>query len=470
MAGVALACVPLVVGWVLVRAVGPPGARDWAHRVLDASLAVGLGLGLSSCAFFIARALGASSRWALIASDFAILLAASGLLVARRRREPPARAEGVQRVMETDPVAVWTLGVAACVVALGSASAFVLKAARLPHGDWDGWAIWNLRARFLFRSEASWLDAFSPVLSWSHPDYPLLVPAAIARAWTYVGGDVVAVPVTMAALFGVATAGLLWAGVAVLRGAPQGLVALVALLGTPVFALHAASQYADIPLGYLILATLVLLSVHDRMPRGRSAVAGLAGGMLGLAAWTKNEGSLALVAVLLGRFAALAWAGGWRAGVRQMVPLLAGLTPVLAVLVGFRLWVAPPGDLLQAQALEGAGQRLLDGSRYGRIALAFARRIAGFGFAEYMVGLLILYALLMGRRADPGDRASVATGAMTLAVMLLGFGVIYVITPKDLAWHLDTSLWRLLLQLWPSALFVYCLIVNAPGPRRAPSS
>jgi hypothetical protein len=51
--------------------------------------------------------------------------------------------------------------------------------------------------------------------------------------------------------------------------------------------------------------------------------------------------------------------------------------------------------------------------------------------------------------------------------MLLGFGVIYVITPKDLAWHLDTSLWRLLLQLWPSALFVYCLIVNAPGPRRS---
>ena len=38
----------------------------------------------------------------------------------------------------------------------------------------------------------------------------------------------------------------------------------------------------------------------------------------------------------------------------------------------------------------------------------------------------------------------------------------YILSPFDLKWHLDTSLNRLLLQVWPLAIFAYFAIVRAP--------
>ena len=46
--------------------------------------------------------------------------------------------------------------------------------------------------------------------------------------------------------------------------------------------------------------------------------------------------------------------------------------------------------------------------------------------------------------------------------MLLGFFFVYILTPHELSWHLDTSLSRLFLQLWPSIVFVACLCLNSP--------
>jgi len=51
-----------------------------------------------------------------------------------------------------------------------------------PHGAWDAWAIWNLRARFLAGPGDAWRAAFDDALAWSHTDYPLLLPATVARA------------------------------------------------------------------------------------------------------------------------------------------------------------------------------------------------------------------------------------------------------------------------------------------------
>jgi hypothetical protein len=43
-------------------------------------------------------------------------------------------------------------------------------------------------------------------------------------------------------------------------------------------------------------------------------------------------------------------------------------------------------------------------------------------------------------------------------------------TPQDLAWQLRTSLDRLLLQLWPSAVFLYLLVVRTPEQAFAPDA
>ena len=60
--------------------------------------------------------------------------------------------------------------------------------------------------------------------------------------------------------------------------------------------------------------------------------------------------------------------------------------------------------------------------------------------------------------------AGVETGVAMLALMLAGYFVVCLTTPVKLAFHLQTSLSRLLLQLWPSAVFVFFTVQAAvPG-------
>ncbi len=80
----------------------------------------------------------------------------------------------------------------------------------------------------------------------------------------------------------------------------------IALLATPSFVEQGAWQYADIPLSFFYLATIVLLSLYDertqeassQSPAGLLALGGVAAGF---AAWTKNEGVLFLGAIILAR-------------------------------------------------------------------------------------------------------------------------------------------------------------------------
>ena len=46
---------------------------------------------------------------------------------------------------------------------------------------------------------------------------------------------------------------------------------------------------------------------------------------------------------------------------------------------------------------------------------------------------------------------------MTLA----GYFFIYLITPRDIYWHLRFSLNRLFLQLWPSAIFLFFVALGS---------
>ena len=136
-----------------------------------------------------------------------------------------------------------------------------------PHGNWDAWAIWNNRARFIFRAAAEyWKDGFNPLLGWSHPDYPLLLPLSIARCWFYLGAEKLWVPSAMAFIFTLITTGMLVSSLSLLKNRSQGYVAGILLLGTSFYLIHGASQYADIPLAFYFLSGIVLLSLSDQKP------------------------------------------------------------------------------------------------------------------------------------------------------------------------------------------------------------
>lgn len=455
---------PVVIGWILVSAAWPDRGADRLSRFVQLCLATGLGLGLTSCAFFVAVSLWRPSRSAAIGADLVLLMMAVVLFGlghrggSRSEREGVASDRGVE-LSRALMVGTWLAG-------LGAAAVFAFTVAGYPQGDWDAWAIWNLRARFIVRGGEHWRDGLSPLIAWSHPDYPLLLPATVARVWSYAKQEALVAPIGVAALFTGATMGLAASAVALLRGMRQGLVGALLLLGSPGLIIHGAIQYADLPQAFFVLAPLVVLCLLDRMPGKPREVAWLVGALLGLAAWVKNEGTLAMVAILVARVVVVARTEGWRACVRQSRDLAAGLAPVLLLVLYYRMRVAPPGDLLAAQGLEVTGHRLLDLTRYARIAGAFGREVLGLGgWVVSVVGVLAAYGALVRTKVSQQDRAGVATTATALGLMLAGFFGVYVVTPHPLEWHLNTSLSRLLLQLWPSGVFLYCLVVSPPGAR-----
>ena len=46
---------------------------------------------------------------------------------------------------------------------------------------------------------------------------------------------------------------------------------------------------------------------------------------------------------------------------------------------------------------------------------------------------------------------------------MLGYAAIYLLISRDLRWHLDTSLYRLYMHVWPLGLFGYFLILATPA-------
>src|SRR5439155_22565755 len=71
-----------------------------------------------------------------------------------------------------------------------------------------------------------------------------------------------------------------------------------------------------------------------------------------------------------------------------------------------------------------------------------------------LLGFIAFHGIERGIMRNAGWRTSV----MILGVVLAGYYFVYLVTPLELQIHLDSSLNRLLLQLWPSFLLLAGLL------------
>jgi len=435
---------PAAAAWFLLRTAWPGGGAAGVPRALPACLAGGLGLGLASCYHFLWYPVFGPPGAGFVAFELLLVGAAVAGWQRWAADAPPPPADP-----PTWTRRLWLPFAAVAVLAFRYLVGFYL---REPHGDWDAYAIWNLRARFLYRAADDWRDTFSPII-W-HADYPLLLPAGVARLWLYAGEEATVVPFVLAVVMVGLTAGVLVSGLNLLRGGGQGWLAGTALLCSYTYVYTARLQYADIPLGFFVLATAVAFALHDRAGRAGWFFPALAGAMAGLAAWTKNEGQLLLVAAVLARAVVAARDRAWAAAAREFAWFAAGLAPAGAALLVFKAGFAPPNDLVAGQSASTL-DRLADLARHEQIARRFAGEV--WEVAPYMVAVLGAYALLVGRPPAGRRGPGVLTPALIVALMTAGYYLVYLTTPHDLTWHLGTSSLRLLAQLWPLALFTLFL-------------
>ncbi|MBI3795855.1 MAG: glycosyltransferase family 39 protein [Deltaproteobacteria bacterium] len=341
-------------------------AARWTfmHFLLLGSLALGLGWGLSSLLYFLCLSLWGTFHYGLMLVETFLLAA---LFFLGRKKKPLvafALNDGI-RVRNRRDLATGLMGVLVLFGLLSIGFLFIKQSILNPHGEWDAWAIWNLHARFLFRGNEHWTALFTPGIGWTHQSYPLLLPGAIARCWSYLGKETLWIPGLVGGCFTFATVGLLLGGVHQLRGPLSGYLAAVVLMGTPLFYALGADQMADVPVGYFFLATLLLLVLHDYGAEPQDGYLVVAGLMAGCAAWTKDEGLVFVFVVLTVRGTFAVRQRGWRAGWQDCRPFLTGAVPILIVLAYFKLVYAPSDVLITG--LEGISRKdqILDMGRYG---------------------------------------------------------------------------------------------------------
>ncbi len=441
-------------GSALVRWVFPAPLGWSLHNVFICSLGGGAGIGIASCLYFLCLGtIGPNLVAIALVEGLAMAGILAGVILSKRSGPALEWAPGPQTPK-------YLTGLFLLAVAIG-ATVFVVYSMNKPHGEWDAWSIWNLRARFFVRGGQFWKDAFSSQLFWSHPDYPLLLPGIVAMLWTLAHTESTAAPIGVAFLFGLGTTGILTSTLGILRGKAQAFTGGILLIGTISFTENAANQYADIPLSFAILATLALLCLQDRHPEDlRFSV--LAGLMAGFAAWTKNEGLMFLAVIIAARILAIIRYGNRAGMLPQLLRFAAGSLPPLAVVAFFKFRFAPPNDLM-SRSMHDVIAHATDFSRWVTTIEGFIKALFVVGgFLVPLALLMAAYWFLIRFKVEARDRLSLGTLLIALSLMAIGDFAVYVLLTGDVAWQMNTSMERLFLQLWPSGLLAFFLAANPP--------
>ena len=448
---VGLSClIPLCAGWLIAT-------RVWldSPRLFRLALAWIIGSGIAGTAYFATLSLSNSKTISLVVGEGVLLVLIAILWMTKGT--PRTFTVETGRASRLDEKIA---GIAFLVSALLAMGAFVFISDYSRQGGWDAIAIWNAKARFITRSDAAPLDRIvDPKLA--HADYPLLLPAIVARAWQYGGVDSTTISEGIAGLFTFSTFIIAFYAVKLLGGRASAYLMGCVLLSTPFFLVHGASQYADIVLACYITATAAMFTLWDSGIRSPHLPV-IAGLFAGFAASTKNEGMLLLVVTVVARVFLMLVRKTLKDGVGEILRFVAGALPGLVALALFKLWHSPPSEMAGQMKLSVWLTRMQSHEYHSAIWTSFRNELHHFGsWWIWPIPLMLLY-LIVSWIAKPNRRA-MATWAMpglVLLGMVAGYYMAYIVTPFDLQWHLNSSLSRLMLQVWPTAL-VFCFLVGA---------
>jgi hypothetical protein len=294
-------------------------------------------------------------------------------------------------------------------------------------GGWDAWAIWNLHAKFLFYPE-SWTSMFHPNLAWSHPDYPVLLPAMVTSFWKAFGGIHAFVPAMISMIFYLL---ILYVLYSVCKPYVYfGILLMVALLLDVNFMNLVSSQYAD---SFLALLLLLIVLLQTEKPANFHFWTGV---LVSVALSVKNEGYVFLLAICIYIFIFE------KNRISAFLSFFSGLLPLVVPALYFKLVFAPTNDLVAGQS-GSVFDKLLSPYRYFHI-LRFSLETL---FTKYYT--FVLFVILLRKFTTSIKKE------WLIPALIIGFYLcIYLITPRDLLWHMSTSMKRLFHHVYPAVLFL----------------
>lgn len=443
---------PSVAVWAALRAWQP----DWVSRspIVRAVVATCLGLGASGLTSFWVVAAGGQFDRTFVALDliFWASLAVVPFGFMRRRRASLDAGPPATQTANATRVA-WWLKAAFCGIAALSIGGAIVGYGASPHGDWDAWAIWNQKARFLLRAGEAWAQGLT--IGWSQPGHPLLLPSSVARLWAYSGEEATLAPALVGMMFGGAAVAVVIATLGPQR--PRAWIGGAVLLAPGVFPREWTAQQADIPFAFFMVTSLAML-VRAQSTRGRDRHASLllCGAAAGMAAWTKNEGL-----VLVGVTAVIASATALRGGHgREAFWWLGGAVPGLATLAWFKLVFAPDAPYyLPDSPLPALLEQRFFSDHVGTVNSAIWQRLLAWG-GPWAPGAMLATGVLALAAAFTPSGSAARSIVIAIATMASAYYAVYVLTALDVTWLIATTFDRLLVQLWPSVVLAAFLITR----------
>jgi len=422
-----------VVGFPLARLLDPTsrGGR-W---VGSAGL---IGLGITAILMGLISTLGLS--WTPVSVGAGILILGSAAFLFGRAG---SRAEGVP---SPQPIKQSALAWIADAISILAIVGFGMMATVARSAEFDFVGIWGVKARLFWHIRGiDWNSLRDPYLSYSHQDYPILLPlimdylALAAGYWNEEGMGLLYVAFAMAALLMIRSAVREATGSSALSS-----IATLGLTGA------VCSPYVGIAEGPLIaFGTCAFLELRRGLHEDSPGAVRMGAVLLGFGALTKNEGLAWLVAVAIS-FVLAHQRARWRS--------LKALWPAAALAL---LWLVPrtvlrlSTDLTEGSVLTRVWQHLHQLDVYLQ-----ALRTYPVGKPLFWIGVIIAIALTV-RRAVQAEQF----GLVSLAIQYGFLAGAYLVTPNDIVWHLRFSAERVINQVTPVLAFT-AIVLIAPLMRR----
>jgi hypothetical protein len=409
-----------ITGGVIVRAL-TPGLRGAAF----AGSAFLVGSGAAALSLFALSAAGiAWSRTAVVLTLLA--LTAIAALLSRLRG-------GMEFDRQTRPYPRAALAMDLATLAI--IASYARFALIRPLYEWDFFGIWGLKGRFFF--EARSIDWTFIRTNISHPDYPLLVPLTFDYVSVLRGGwaeDSIALwYVAVSAALVLIVRGMAFDEL----GSHTAAAAVTLAVASP--SMNIWIGLAEAPVMAFGCAGLILMRRGFRI--GDPRLIRLAAVMLGLAAWSKNEG-LALIAVA----AAATFLHRWKLrDVLSLWPAAALIAPWLVTRALLRLSTSFLEDDVLSRVLARLGQPV-------KTLVAYAASPPDQLLLWLVAGFILpLYA----RRFFHRERFLYAAVAMQ-TILFLAQGLA---TRVDFRAHVSLTMNRIPQQILPAVVFLAAVVL-----------
>lgn len=303
------------------------------------------------------------------------------------------------------------------------------------HGDTDALANWNFIAAYL-TDKTYWKQLFTNSPLYAHPDYPLGYPATIAffRQLFHTNNEVISLAITCVPT--IAIPALIF--IELYRKHLPIAAMLLLVFATDRYYINCGlNQYADTLLAFYILGAF--MAMHHYTENKKAPLLLLCTAMLGCCTWVKNEGLI--VTGIFGLFYLRTFLSG-----KNLRYALLGIAPFIIILAIHKFLFAPANDLV-AMGSRSMLSYAVDKSRFKLIGQHLSVSFDGNFFILKMCCIAyIAYCILSLKNLN--------WSFYLLLTIFCCYLTIYLFTPRDLDWHLRTSLDRLIHQLAPAAFFV----------------